>query len=70
MHMVYAWNIYPLDVTNFVCYFSKNRELFLFPYNLSLEQLLILQLNKNDKRKHHGIMKNLYFTIKKFDAVG
>ena len=63
-HMVYAWSMYPLDGTNVVISFFKNGERFLFPYELSLEQLLILQLNNDDKRKHHRILKNLHCTMK------
>ena len=70
VHMVYAWNIYPLDVTNVVRSFSKKGERFLFPYDISLEQILILQLNNYGKRKHHRILKNLHCTMKKFDVVG
>ena len=70
VHMVYAWNMYPLDGTNVVSYLSKKGELFLFSYKLSLEQLLILQSNNDNKRKHHRILKNLHFTMKKFDLIG
>ena len=42
VNMVYAWNMFPIDVTNIVRYFSKKAEHFLFPHELSLEQILIL----------------------------
>ena len=70
LHMVYAWNMYPLDGTYNVRSFSKKGERFLFPRDISLEQILILQLNNNYKRKPHGILKNLYFTMNKFYVVG
>ena len=70
VHMVFAWNMYPLDGKNIVRYLSKKGERFLFPHRLSLEQLPILQLNKDDKRNHHRIFKNLHCTMKKFDVVG
>ena len=62
--------MYPIDGTNFVRYLSKKGERFLFPQDLSLEQLPILQLNENDKRKHNRILKKLHCTMKKFDEVG
>ena len=70
VHMVYALNMYPLDVTNVVCSFSKKGERFLVPHKLYLKQLLILQLNNDDKRKHHRILKHLHCTMIKFDVVG
>ena len=70
VNMVYSCNMYPLDGTNVVHYFSKKEELFLFPHELILEQLLILHLNNYDKRKHHRILKIFHCTMKKFDAVG
>ena len=70
LHMVYSLNMYPLDGKNVVRSFSKMGERFLFPHEISLEQILILHLNKNDKRKHHRILKNLHFTMNKFDTVG
>ena len=58
--MVYEWNMYPLDGTNVVCYFSKKGERFLFPQELSLEQLLILQLNNYDTYiKAHSVSYEL-----------
>ena len=57
VHMVYACKIYPLDGTNVVHSFSKKGERFLFPNELSLEQLLILKFNNGDKRKHYRILK-------------
>ena len=57
IHVVYTCNMYPLDGTNVVLSFSKREEHFLFTHELSLEQLLILQLNNNDKIKHHRIFK-------------
>ena len=50
--MVYAWNIYPLDGKNFVRSLSKKGERFIVPHKIYLEQLLILQFNNDDKRKH------------------
>ena len=70
VHMVYACNIYPLDGTNVVHSLSKNGERFLFPHELSLEQLLIIQFNNGDKRKHHRILKNRHCTRRKFDVLG
>ena len=58
VHMVYAWNMYPIDGTNVVHSLSKEGECFLFPNELYLEQILILQLNNDDKRKYHRILKN------------
>ena len=55
--MVYVLNMYHLYGTNIVRSLSKNGERFLFPHELSLEQLLILQLNNDDKSKHHRILK-------------
>ena len=68
--MVYAWDMYPLGGTNVVHYFFKKGERFLFPHKLSLEQILVLQLNNDDKRNHNRILKNLHFTMKKFDVLG
>ena len=62
--------MYPIDGTNVVHSFYKKGELFIFPHELSLEKLLILQLNNDDKRKHHIIFKNLHCTMNKFDVVG
>ena len=68
--MLYSWNMYPLDGTNIVRSFSKKGERFLFPHELSLEELMILQLNKDDKKKPHRILKTLHCTMKKLDVVG
>ena len=70
VRMVFAWNIYPLVGTNIVRFFSKKGEGFLFPRELSLEKLLTLQFNNNDKSKHRRILKNLHFTMKKSDVLG
>ena len=70
LHMVYAWNMYPLDGTIVVCSFSKKMERFLFPNKVSLKQILILKLNNDDKRKHHRILKKLHRNMNKFDVVG
>ena len=70
LHMVYTWNMYPLDGTNDVCYISKKLERFIFPQDIYLEQLQILQLNDNDKRKHHSILNNFHCNMRKFDVVG
>ena len=70
VHIVYAWNLYPLDGKNDVNYFSKKGERRLFPHKLSSEQLLILQLNNDNKRKHHRILINLHFEMNTFDVVG
>ena len=68
--MLYAWNMYPLDGTNIVRSFSKKGERFLFPHELYLEQLMILQLNHGYKSKDHRIVKNIHCTMKKFDVIG
>ena len=68
--MVYAWDMYPLDITKVVRSFYKKVERFLFTYKLSLGQLLTLQLKTDDKRNHHRILKNIYCTMKKLDVVG
>ena len=70
VHMAYAWNMNSLDGTNGVRSFSKKGELFLFTHKLSLEQLLTLHFNNDDKRKHYRILKNLHCIMKKFDVVG
>ena len=70
VHMIYAWKMYHIDGTNFVHSLSKKGEMFLFPHDLSLEQILILYLNNYDKRKHQGILKTLHCTMNKFDVVG
>ena len=57
-HMVYSWNMYTIDGTNIVRYFSKKGERFIFTHDPYLEQLLILNSNNNDKSKHHKILKN------------
>ena len=70
VHIVYAWNKYPLDGKNVVHSLSKKGERFISPHELYLEHILILQLNKYDKRNHHRILKNLHSTMKKFDVLG
>ena len=70
VQMAYAWNMNPLYGTNGVRSFSKKVELFLFTHELSLEQLLTLNFNNDDKRKHHRISKNLHCTMNKFDVLG
>ena len=67
--MVYAWNLYPLYGTTLVRSFSKKGELFLFPRELSLKQLLILLLNKDDKKRTTGYFKTCFFTMNKFDVL-
>ena len=69
IHMVHTWNMYPIDGINVVRSFSKKVESFLFPHDIYLEQLLVLQLNNDDKRKHSMILKNLHCTMRKFDVV-
>ena len=70
VHMIYAWKMYHIDGTNFVHSLSKKGEMFLFPHELSLEQILIPKFKNDDKRKHHKILKNLHYTTKKFYVVG
>ena len=71
--MTYTWYMHgtcTLLMAQTLCIYSpKKGERFLFPHELSLEQLPILQLNNDDKRKHHRTLENLYCTMNKCDLV-